>query len=43
MRRDADKRNALSLVEDAAGGTLCLGHLAFKALWSASAMSPSGG
>lgn len=38
MRRDADKRNALSLVEDAAGGTLCLGHLAFKALWSASAI-----
>jgi hypothetical protein len=38
MRRDADKRNALSLVEDAAAGTLRLGHLAFKALWSASAI-----
>ena len=38
MRRDADKRNALSLVEDTADGTLCLGHLAFKALWAASAI-----
>jgi hypothetical protein len=37
MRRDADKRNALSLIEDAAG-THRLGHLAFKALWSASAI-----
>ena len=38
MRRDADKRNALSLIEDAAPGTLRLGHLAFEALWSASAI-----
>ena len=38
MRRDADKRNALSLIEDAAQGTLRLGHLAFEALWSASAI-----
>jgi hypothetical protein len=38
MRRDADKRNALSLIEDAAAGTLRLGRLAFKALWSASAI-----
>jgi hypothetical protein len=36
MRRDADKRNALSLIEDDAVGTLRLGHLAFEALWSAS-------
>lgn len=38
MRRDADKRNALSLIEDAVAGTLRLGHLSFKALWSASAI-----
>jgi hypothetical protein len=38
MRRDADKRNALSLIEDAAPGTLRLGHLAFEALWAASAI-----
>ena len=37
MRRDADKRNALSLIEDAAAGTLRLGHLAFEAMWSSSA------
>ena len=40
MRRDAEKRNALSLIEDAAAGTLRLGPLAFKALWSASAIVP---
>ena len=38
MRRDADKRNALSLIEDAAPSTLRLGHLAFEALWAASAI-----
>ena len=38
MRRDADKRNALSLIEDAAAGTLRLGRLAFKAMWAASAI-----
>jgi hypothetical protein len=38
MRRDAEKRNALSLIEDAAAGTLRLGRLAFEALWSASAI-----
>jgi hypothetical protein len=38
MRRDADKRNALSLIEDGAAGTLRLGHLAFEALWSASSI-----
>ena len=38
MRRDADKRNALSLIEDASPGTLRLGHLAFEALWAASAI-----
>jgi hypothetical protein len=36
MRRDADKRNALSLFEDASGGMVRLGQLAFGALWSAS-------
>lgn len=35
MRREPDKRNALSLFEDGATGTVRLGHLAFKALWSA--------
>ena len=36
MRRDADKRNALSLFEDEASGMVRLGQLAFEALWSAS-------
>jgi hypothetical protein len=38
MRRDADKRNNLSLIEDAAAGTPRLGRLAFAALWQASAI-----
>ena len=42
-RRDADKRNALSLVEDAAAGTLRLGHLAFKARGRRQQSSPRGG
>jgi hypothetical protein len=36
MRRDADKLNALSLFQDASGGMVRLGQLAFGALWSAS-------
>jgi hypothetical protein len=36
MRRDADKRNALSLFEDGSGDMVRLGQLAFKALWSVS-------
>jgi hypothetical protein len=38
MRREADKRNALSLFDDAAPGTVRLAQLAFEALWSASAV-----
>jgi len=37
MRRDGDKRNALSLFEDESGGMVRLGQLAFEALWSVSA------
>jgi len=36
MRREADKRNALSLFDDAGPGTVRLAQLAFEALWSAS-------
>jgi hypothetical protein len=36
MRREADKRNALSLFENGAAGSVHLGQLAFHALWSAS-------
>jgi hypothetical protein len=36
MRREADKRNALSLFENGSGGSVRLGQLAFQALWSAS-------
>lgn len=35
MRREADKRNALSLFDGAAPDTARLGRLAFEALWSA--------
>jgi hypothetical protein len=38
MRREADKRNALSLFDDAAPGSARLAQLAFEALWSASAV-----
>jgi spermidine/putrescine-binding protein len=38
MRREADKRNALSLFDEAAPGTVRLAQLAFEALWSASAV-----
>ena len=41
MRRDADKRNALALFDDAASDRVRLGRLAFAALWSAS--SPCAG
>ena len=36
MRRDADKRNALALFDDAAPDRARLGRLAFEALWAAS-------
>src|SRR6478736_142434 len=36
MRRDADKRNSLSLFEDGASDMVRLGQLSFEALWSAS-------
>ena len=36
MRRDADKRNALSLFEGGSGDMVRLGQLAFEALWSVS-------
>ena len=38
MRREADKRNALSLFDDAGPGTVRLAQLAFEALWSASTL-----
>ena len=37
MRREADKRNALSLFDATAPDTARLGRLAFQALWAASA------
>lgn len=40
MRRDADKRNALALFDDAASDRVRLGRLAFAALWSASSLVP---
>jgi hypothetical protein len=40
MRRDADKRNVLSLFEDGSGDMVRLGRLAFEALWSVSPMVP---
>jgi hypothetical protein len=36
MRREADKRNALSLFDESAPGTALLAQRAFEALWSAS-------
>jgi len=38
MRREADKRNALSLFEDGSPASVRLGQLAFQALWSQSAV-----
>ena len=40
MRREADKRNALSLFEDGSNGSVRRGQLAFHALWSASTAIP---
>jgi hypothetical protein len=40
MRRDADKRNALTLFDEAAPETVRLGRLAFEALWAASSLVP---
>ena len=40
MRRDADKRNALTLFDEAAPDTVRLGRLAFEALWAASTLVP---
>ncbi len=40
MRRDADKRNALALFDEAASDRVRLGRLAFAALWSASSPVP---
>jgi hypothetical protein len=40
MRRDADKRNALTLFDQSAPQTARLGQLSFAALWAASAVVP---
>ena len=40
MRRDADKRNALTLFDEAAPDTVRLGRLAFEALWAAASLVP---
>lgn len=40
MRRDADKRNALTLFDEEAPDTVRLGRLAFEALWAASSPVP---
>ena len=40
MRRDADKRNAMTLFDDAAPETARLDRLAFEALWTASTFVP---
>jgi hypothetical protein len=40
MRRDADKRNALTLFDESAPETVRLGRLAFEALWAASSIVP---
>ena len=42
MRRDADKRNALTLFDDEAPESVRLGRLAFEALWGASSLVPKG-
>jgi hypothetical protein len=42
MRRDADRRNALTLFDDEAPEAVRLGRLAFEALWAASALVPKG-
>ena len=40
MRRDADRRNALTLFDEEAPDTVRLGRLAFEALWAASSLVP---
>jgi hypothetical protein len=40
MRRDADRRNALTLFDEATPETARLGRLAFEALWAASSLVP---
>jgi hypothetical protein len=42
MRRDADKRNALTVFDEEAQEAVRLGRLAFEALWTASALVPKG-
>jgi hypothetical protein len=42
MRRDADKRNALTLFDEEAPEAVRLGRLAFAALWTASVPVPKG-
>ncbi|MGH6864985.1 MAG: hypothetical protein ACREDO_02125 [Methyloceanibacter sp.] len=41
MRRDADKRNALTLFDDGASEAVRRGQLAFEALWASSAAVPT--
>ena len=41
LRRDAEKRNALALFEEAAPETVRLGRMAFAALWQASVPVPA--
>ena len=43
MRRDADKRNALTLFDEKLPERCRLGRLAFEALWAASSLVPKGG
>ena len=40
MRRDADRRNALTVFDEQAPDTVRLGRLAFEALWAASSLVP---
>ena len=40
MRRDADRRNALTLFDEEAPDTVRLGRLAFEALWTVSSLVP---
>jgi hypothetical protein len=40
LRRDADRRNALSLFDEEAPDTVRLSRLAFRALWAASSLVP---
>ena len=40
MRRDADRRNALTVFDEQAPDTVRLGRLAFEALWTASSLVP---